>query len=245
MSKNYQIRLKLVLDLTTQHFRLKLPNNTDVEKKFVCIKEITSKHLNKMTSVDESGELVGHQFHCDIDNCGRWVDKICLQHPLVFIKEKRPCEAIYSALDTVPEFFYVAPSTIPNAGLGVFTRIPLPVGLAFGPYAGFLSYSKRNSEYNWEIYRFDWEVLNVNAKKMLFSNWMRYVNCPRWEEEQNFMACFYYGKFYYYTYKPVSAGSELMIWYGERYATENLSIPIDYDAGYSDNGMAPKRVQKH
>lgn len=35
---------------------------------------------------------------------------------------------------TVPCFVYLAPSTIPNAGRGIFARHKLPIGLIFGPY---------------------------------------------------------------------------------------------------------------
>lgn len=58
------------------------------------------------------------------------------------------------------------------------------------------------------------------------SNWMRFVNCPRSEDEQNLVAFQYRGKIYYRTYKAISPGKELLVWYGEGYARE-LGIEID------------------
>ena len=58
------------------------------------------------------------------------------------------------------------------------------------------------------------------------SNWMRFVNCSRSEDEQNLVAFQYRGKIYYRTYKAINPGKELLVWYGEVYARE-LGITID------------------
>ncbi|CAL1299718.1 unnamed protein product [Larinioides sclopetarius] len=52
------------------------------------------------------------------------------------------------------------------------------------------------------------------------SNWMRYVNCANLEEWQSIVAFQYLGKIYYKTYKPVLPFTELLVWYGNSYASE-------------------------
>ena len=63
------------------------------------------------------------------------------------------------------------------------------------------------------------------------SNWMRFVNCSRCEEEQNLVAFQFRGDIYYRSYKTILPNTELMVWYGEKYA-EDLGISttqIDHD----------------
>lgn len=60
----------------------------------------------------------------------------------------------------------------------------------------------------------------VDAHGEMTSNWMRYVNCARNDEEQNLVAFQYLGKIYYRTFKIVPDSVELLVWYGEKYAEE-------------------------
>ena len=53
-----------------------------------------------------------------------------------------------------------------------------------------------------------------------WGNWMRYVNCARYEEEQNLIAYQYVGDIYYRTIAPIHTGKELLVWYGREYAKE-------------------------
>lgn len=69
------------------------------------------------------------------------------------------------------------------------------------------------------------------------SNWMRFVNCSRCEDEQNLVAYQYRGEIYYRTYKSVSPGKELLVWYGESYA-KDLGITICDDQENGRNGKS-------
>ena len=60
------------------------------------------------------------------------------------------------------------------------------------------------------------------------SNWMRFVNCSRCEDEQNLVAFQFREKIYYRTYKPIHPGKELLVWYGESYA-KDLGISLEDD----------------
>ncbi len=49
---------------------------------------------------------------------------------------------------------------------------------------------------------------------------MRFVNCARNESEQNIIAFQYHGEIYYRTFKNIYPGAELLVWYGDHYATD-------------------------
>nr|CAD7416800.1 unnamed protein product [Timema poppensis] len=54
---------------------------------------------------------------------------------------------------------------------------------------------------------------------------MRFVNCARYEEEQNLLAFQYKGEMYYRTYKKIPPHVELLVWYGDEYGKE-LGVDI-------------------
>ena len=66
----------------------------------------------------------------------------------------------------------------------------------------------------------------VNGADVQESNWMRFVNCSRVEDEQNLVAYQYRGEIFYRAYKDIQPGTELLVWYGPQYA-EHLGINLD------------------
>lgn len=81
----------------------------------------------------------------------------------------------------------------------------------------------------WQVRRNSQEDHYVDAYNILTSNWLRFLNCPRDEPEENVKVYECYGKIYYMTTKDVYPGTELLVHYGEAYAKE---LGIEYD-GYS------------
>jgi hypothetical protein len=65
----------------------------------------------------------------------------------------------------------------------------------------------------------------IDGKDHSQSNWLRFVNCARSEEEQNLVAYQYRGDIFYRVFKEIVPGGELLVWYGEEYG-EELGIPI-------------------
>ena len=65
----------------------------------------------------------------------------------------------------------------------------------------------------------------VDGQNPAHSNWMRFVNCARNEEEQNLQAYQYRWNIYYRTLKTIAPHTELLVWYGDQYAKE-LGISI-------------------
>lgn len=60
----------------------------------------------------------------------------------------------------------------------------------------------------------------VDAFNISKSNWMRYVNCARNEDEQNLVAYQHKGEIYYRSFKEIPSGTELLVWYGADYGKD-------------------------
>lgn len=60
----------------------------------------------------------------------------------------------------------------------------------------------------------------IDALDRSKSNWMRYVNCARNEDEQNLIAYQYKGDIYYRSFKDIEPGNELLVWYGQDYGKD-------------------------
>ncbi|XP_076837760.1 PR domain zinc finger protein 1a [Brachyhypopomus gauderio] len=102
--------------------------------------------------------------------------------------------------------------------VGVVSREYIPKGTRFGPLVGE-SYTPdtvpkdANRKYFWRIY-VDGELHHfVDGLDEDRSNWMRYVNPARSQDEQNLAACQNSMSVYFYTVKAIPAGQELLVWY--------------------------------
>ncbi|XP_038669366.1 histone-lysine N-methyltransferase PRDM9-like isoform X2 [Scyliorhinus canicula] len=167
---------------------------------------------------------------CDDDylfceDCETFFIEECPVHgPPVFIKD---AVVEFSQPDrarlTLPEGLSIATSKIRNAGLGVWNEGKvIPKGVHFGPYEGVVSNeeSAAISGYSWMISKGKQDFEYIDAKDESNSNWMRFVNCARKEEEQNLVAFQQQGRIYYRSCKPVPPRCELLVWYGDEYAKE-------------------------
>ncbi|XP_072326191.1 histone-lysine N-methyltransferase PRDM9-like [Scyliorhinus torazame] len=167
---------------------------------------------------------------CDDDylfceDCDTFFIEECPVHgPPVFIKDtvvefSQPDRARL----TLPEGLSIATSKIRKAGLGVWNEGKIiPKGVHFGPYEGVVSNeeSAAISGYSWMISKGKQDFEYIDAKDESNSNWMRFVNCARKEEEQNLVAFQQQGKIYYRSCKPIPPRCELLVWYGDEYAKE-------------------------
>ena len=66
------------------------------------------------------------------------------------------------------------------------------------------------------------------------SSWLRWVNCSRHVKEENvrFFACL--GKAFYVTLRDIHPGQELLVYYGDTYAKDELDIDV---VNYSNMGV--------
>ncbi|KAJ7382259.1 Histone-lysine N-methyltransferase prdm9 [Desmophyllum pertusum] len=148
-----------------------------------------------------------------------------------------------SALSSLPTGLKISNSSIPGAGLGVFSTTGIPKGVRFGPYKGKKIgwqhiTDETNTNYMWEIVKDGKFSHFLDGRDESHSNWMRFVNCSRCEDEQNLVAYQFRGEIYYRTYKSVNPGKELLVWYGESYA-KDLGISL------SDNQENRRKEHKN
>uniref|UniRef100_A0A8C6Y098 PR/SET domain 7 n=1 Tax=Naja naja TaxID=35670 RepID=A0A8C6Y098_NAJNA len=153
-----------------------------------------------------------------------FVDECSVHGPPLFIRDTAAELGLANrATCTLPSGFRIGLSSIPRAGFGVWNeRETLTPGIHFGPYEGTRTEEEAaaNSGYSWLITREQNCYSYVDGKNETNSNWMRYVNCARNEEEQNLVAFQYHGEIYYRTCKEIQPHSELLVWYGEEYGKE-------------------------
>lgn len=60
-------------------------------------------------------------------------------------------------------------------------------------------------------------------------NWMKAINCARYKKEQNLTVLQEDGEIFYEAMREISAGEELLVWYGNDYE-RYMDLPIGYKA---------------
>ncbi|XP_035827333.1 histone-lysine N-methyltransferase PRDM9 [Aplysia californica] len=189
------------------------------------------------------------------EECNFEYDGDCPEHgPLLIVADAQVPEGInkgthsqYSS-KTLPEGLIIKRSTIPGAGLGVFAVKDFPSRTRFGPYGGKKVKDEATahlSGYCWQVTEVHLLLLHdinvsyifsqifedekpshfVDASDPACSNWMRFVNCARSEEEQCVTAYQYKGEIYYRSHRPIPAGTEILVYYGDSYARD-LGIQV-------------------
>ncbi|CAL1533820.1 unnamed protein product, partial [Lymnaea stagnalis] len=124
---------------------------------------------------------------------------------------------------TLPQGLAIKTSKIQGAGLGVVATKFFPARTRFGPYVGKKEKNEEvahESGYSWQIYKDGKPSHVVNGSDPSDSNWMRFVNCARHEDEQCVTAYQHGGEIYYRTHKDVHPGTEILVYYGDSYAKE-------------------------
>ncbi|XP_078251660.1 histone-lysine N-methyltransferase PRDM9-like, partial [Rhinoraja longicauda] len=165
-----------------------------------------------------------------------FIEECPVHGPPIFMKDTViDCNRPDRAHLTLPEGLSIATSKIRKADLGVWNEGKvIPRGIYFGPYEGEVSNEEEAaiSGYSWAVSGSNsssWKMLSsqanndteyIDAQDESKSNWMRFVNCARKEEERNLVACQHRGNIYYRTCKPVPPHCELLVWYGDDYAKD-------------------------
>ncbi|MCJ8734513.1 hypothetical protein PDJAM_G00236530 [Pangasius djambal] len=166
------------------------------------------------------------------EDCRSFFISKCEVHgPALFIPDVAvPLGVADRARQTLPPGLEIRKSSIPDAGLGVFNSSDtIPVGAHFGPYQGDTVDREEamNSAYSWVIHKSEQCEKYIDATSELHSNWMRYVNCARKDEERNLVAFQFRGGILYRCCRPIEPGHELLLWYEEEF-TKDLSVTFNY-----------------
>ncbi|KAM5330131.1 histone-lysine N-methyltransferase PRDM9-like [Glossophaga mutica] len=153
-----------------------------------------------------------------------FIDSCAVHGPPTFVKDSAVDKGyLHRSALTLPPGLRIGPSSIPEAGLGVWNEAAdLPMGLHFGPYEGHITEDEEaaKSRYSWLIAKGRNRYEYVDGKDKSWANWMRYVNCARDDEEQNLVAFQYHRQIFYRTCRVVRPGCELLVWYGDEYGQE-------------------------
>ncbi len=146
----------------------------------------------------------------------------------------------------------VKPSTIKNAGRGVFNNSgkPIAVGTLFGPYTGEMikpaEYKKRQEAGNESGYA--WELMDSEKKRVIgyvdpgsdpdpAVDWLAMVNSANFVAFQNIIAVQLKGAIYYRVCKTIPNGAELLTYYGDEYARTIKIDPEKFKRGMQLGGF--------
>lgn len=170
-------------------------------------------------------------------------EKIIKAFDVLFFEESpRGSESISVELDPVDKSLRskenrisitlsIASSLIKGAGMGIIAEEDIPEGYLH-EYQGEWIRKKNDtcavSSYRWTVFKYDKETGDpisdcdvigiVDGFNKELSNWTRYVNCSKSEEDANLYQKQEYDKVYYVTRRPIKRGEELYVWYGISYA---------------------------
>ncbi|XP_060740877.1 histone-lysine N-methyltransferase PRDM9-like [Tachysurus vachellii] len=166
-----------------------------------------------------------HDDYLYCEDCKSFFVNKCEVHgPALFIPDVAvPLGVSDRATQTLPPGLEIRKSSIPDAGLGVFNNSDtIPVGAHFGPYQGDMVEREEamNSSYSWVIHKSEQCENYIDATSEMRSNWMRYVNCARNDEEHNLVPFQYRGVIMYRCCRSVEPGQELLLWYEEEFSED-------------------------
>ena len=108
-----------------------------------------------------------------------------------------------------------------GAGHGAFSRTFIKPYTWLGAYEGERKdLNESSSIYTWQV-SLDGSIENrtkVDGAHSWDSNWLRYVNCPNKLEQLNVKPATCKGQMYYMTSRSIAPGTELFVFYGQKYA---------------------------
>ncbi|XP_065068651.1 PR domain zinc finger protein 12-like [Rhopilema esculentum] len=146
----------------------------------------------------------------------------------------------------LPEQVEIDHSNIPCEKLGVFSTMWIKEGTQMGPYTGRiikatnLSLGEPNN-FSWEIFDECGQLTHfVDGKDELHKNWLCYVQCSRFDQEQNLELVQIGENIYYRAIKDIPPHQELLVWYGNT-TNQFLGIPV---SSYISDDAAKRKTEK-
>ncbi|WAR24229.1 PRDM2-like protein [Mya arenaria] len=137
-----------------------------------------------------------------------------------------------------PPILCIQDSLVDKNRIGVFSRELIKKDTEFGPFDGRIVYDKYDDtvdqKYSWQV--FDLETFKflhtVDATNPECGNWMRYVCCARYFEEQNIVSTQNEDQVYYKVLKDIPAGEELLTWFQAKKKKKRKSSSRLLDMSY-------------
>lgn len=127
-------------------------------------------------------------------------------------------------------------------GCGVYTNQPIPTGTWIGPFEGRRIRpsdvtSEMDTSHMWEIYEGSTLSHYIDGSDENCSSWMRFIRCARHKGEQNLYAFQYNGNIYYRAFKDIPTGTELLVWYDDKYPMY-MGIPLGVQVNAMPGGAS-------
>uniref|UniRef100_A0A1I7UYU1 SET domain-containing protein n=1 Tax=Caenorhabditis tropicalis TaxID=1561998 RepID=A0A1I7UYU1_9PELO len=188
------------------------------------IQDIADEHVEILgTEIDDSAYDENLDIHCD--KCNKFYRPFCRMHPLLKIPDRDPnkdkrIDLSYSR-KTLPLFF-----ALKNQSYQTLAMEYMP---SFSSRLEWYLDHTRESEYKKIRVRYGRICLAYQMWRKKFyidgsdeerSNWLRFINSPRHEDEQNMLAFQTNGKIFYRVIKPIRVNQELLVWYGASFGGE-------------------------
>nr|XP_042134853.1 histone-lysine N-methyltransferase MECOM isoform X11 [Peromyscus maniculatus bairdii] len=112
----------------------------------------------------------------------------------------------------IPDEFELRESTMPGAGLGIWTKRKIEIGERFGPYMGEQRSDLKDSSYGWEILD---EFCNVkfciDASQPDVGSWLKYIRFAGCYDQHNLVACQINDQIFYRVVADIAPGEELLL----------------------------------
>ncbi|XP_035208194.1 histone-lysine N-methyltransferase PRDM9-like isoform X2 [Stegodyphus dumicola] len=217
---------------------LMIENDSDPEVELIesaPVKRYPKRNIPRKIYTEEDISSDDDYLYCE--DCNLEHKGACPTHgPMLLVCDQKVAKGLQNkALGSTPCFLSIGKSSLPKAGLGVWTEIPLPKGMVFGPYKGTIVRKREEaskSGYAWQVWKGGKAHHYIEGFDKSSSSWLRFVNCADIEERQSLTAFQYKKMIYYKTYKYVLPYTELLVWYGDQFARD---LGIDTKKGVLDD----------
>ncbi|KAL5015172.1 hypothetical protein ScPMuIL_009442 [Solemya velum] len=151
-----------------------------------------------------------------------------------------------------PDIIVLEQSKVEPKCIGAYSKTLIKKDTRFGPYVGDIIYERDEKKVD---FRFAWEVFDLDTGDLLFiinatkpgtGNWMRYINCARFFEEQNIVSMQDGTEVYYRAMKDIAAGEELLTWFSaikRKKKRRRKKVPDEKNADFNYGiGAIPQTV---